>query len=663
MSSFYDPKRPWNLDVNGQQVLPLINDDCPVLRVQAGPGTGKTFGLRRRVLRVLHPDGLAVSAERVLVCAFNRVIAADLKKEISTELGKHGLELPKIQTIHSLCSDLASVSPRILLPQEVEAMVFDVRCQYSTIKTQVGANQRAVMRALREHESGLKDHPALGQATRQWLADHKAEQIGDLPRHVERRLANGEFADTRFDHVIVDEFQDLTDTEARIVARLVSEGGSLVVLGDRKQSIYAFRGNDKRGLAMIAQLVATAITDHTMNECQRCPPEVVQLSNAVMALENEPLTALAGNVGQIYQVHHNNPAAECKQMAKEILRVYEAEKDKKHLVLVTRRKWGYELRNAIRALDPSAPVQTVFAEDILETWPAREAFLLLSVVGDPEDHVTLRDWVSYQKPNAEGKKFKASGRNAEAYLNLKNEVGPLTVEKIRGLSGRTAKEFKGAGRGHLAARLARLIELLDNLPSTEDTSELLEHILDPDRWVQSSYLEAELAREDLGRLLAESRRLLKEREGVTLKTIVKALRYQIATRHPIGEPEQEGIKIVTLWGAKGLTADYVYLVGLIDEALPGPGDSESTGLSDGEHLEEQRRLLYVSLTRGKKALVLSRPLQVRTGDIPALGLLWRSGGNKWWKPVRTCRFLEDLPAGTLPASMPFEKWGGLQIGN
>lgn len=63
----YDLSAPWNAGVNGRQVLPLINDDAPVIRVEAGPGTGKTFGLVRRVVRLLHPDGLACSGRKVAV--------------------------------------------------------------------------------------------------------------------------------------------------------------------------------------------------------------------------------------------------------------------------------------------------------------------------------------------------------------------------------------------------------------------------------------------------------------------------------------------------------------------------------------------------------------------------------------------------------------------
>ena len=61
----YNLTAPWNLEVKGAQVFPFINDDAPIIHVEAGPGTGKTFGLVRRVLRILHPDGLGVPGGKV----------------------------------------------------------------------------------------------------------------------------------------------------------------------------------------------------------------------------------------------------------------------------------------------------------------------------------------------------------------------------------------------------------------------------------------------------------------------------------------------------------------------------------------------------------------------------------------------------------------------
>ncbi|NOT34437.1 MAG: ATP-dependent helicase [Candidatus Eisenbacteria bacterium] len=654
----YDLNAPWNLRVSGTQVLPLINGEFQVLRVSAGPGTGKTFGLRRRVLRILHPAGLAVSPNRVLVCAFNRAIARDLADEIKEELRPHELGLPRIKTIHGLCAELARLAPRTLLPEEEEAMLFDICEEYPQLRGAVTRSLKKAVRALRDHEAGTADHPALAQAARRWLGDHGTELVGDLPRAVERRFANGDFADIGYDHVIVDEFQDLTEVEAKVVVRLVAPGGSLVVLGDRKQSIYSFRGNDRRGLDAITDLVTQPITNHTMNECQRCPEHIVALANAVVALENEPLTSATDRVAQLHHVHFKSPESESEGIAAEVARVFDAFPKEKHLVLVTRRDWGYALRERIRQLEPRANARTIFAEDILETWPAREAFLFLSILADSSDAVALRDWISYRPPNAQGKKFKAPNRNAGVYRHLRRDGGVLSLGRVRQLV--ESGEIRGTGRAIVQARLRRLVELVDALPLIVDPQALVQHILAPDQWISFSGPTAEMAREDLGRLFREATAICAETTDVTLSKIVRALRYRIATRQSIGDDGGAGVKIVTLWGAKGLTADHVFVLGLIDQALPGPFDTDTAGLSEGEHLDEQRRLLYVSLTRAKKTLVLSRPTKVRSGDVQALGLA-EAPGRGWWREVRLCRFLEDLPRGALPDSVAFEHWSRVNI--
>jgi DNA helicase II / ATP-dependent DNA helicase PcrA len=425
---------PWNAGVDGEQLLPLINEDARVLRVQAGPGTGKTFGLRRRVLRILHPAGLGIDPGRVLICAFNRAIAHDLRNEIDQELGPHGLERPIIQTVHSLCLKILGESPRFMLPHEIEEMIYDVRAQYPQLNERFGRRQSEAIRAHREHEAGLRDHPDLAAAINRWLADHHAQLVGHAPRSVDAQLRGGLTPERLFEHIVVDEFQDLTETEARVLSRLRTDGGSLVVVGDPKQSIYAFRGNAERGLEALAELVPEAITDRPMNQCRRCPSEIVRLANALMRLEGDPLVDVRGPGGRLSVVHFRTPEAERDRMASEVARVYRARPEERHLVLVTRRTFGYELKNAIRALDPDLPTQTVFAEDVLQTWPAREAFMFLSIVADPADAVALRDWVGYQTP-AEGAGFLAPQRNAPAYISLKQRSGVLSMRLVEELAG------------------------------------------------------------------------------------------------------------------------------------------------------------------------------------------------------------------------------------
>jgi hypothetical protein len=188
-----DETPPWLRGVEGDQILPVITEDVPVLRVPAGPGTGKTFGLRRRVLRLLHRDGAGCDPSRVLVCAFNRVIAKDLRKEIEAELAPFELEPPVIRTIHGLAGLLAGERPRYLLPHEVETMIYDVLQTNEHVAREYESKFARAMRALRAHEAGMEDHAALAQAADKWVADHGAKMVGDLPRAVEAALRAGDY--------------------------------------------------------------------------------------------------------------------------------------------------------------------------------------------------------------------------------------------------------------------------------------------------------------------------------------------------------------------------------------------------------------------------------------------------------------------------------------
>jgi superfamily I DNA/RNA helicase len=590
------------------------------------------------------------------------VIRDDLESAMRDELDPHGLELPVVKTIHGLAAQLAGAAPRFLLPEEIEAMVYDVLATHPVIAEQYERRYAKAMRALREHEAGLTTHTALATAVREWLADHGAEMVGELPRSVEARLRGGDFGEHRYDHVIVDEFQDLTESEARLALGLRAPGGHVVALGDRKQSIYAFRGNAGRGLNALPEYVGGDVVDHVMDECQRCPAEVVTLANQVMELHDEPLQPVRGVGGQVHQVTHQSPEAEHQRMAQEVVRVFRERPDDEHLVLVTRRKWGYALRQAIRDIDPDFHAQTVFSEDPLETWPAREAFIFLAILGDPADGATLRDWVSYRAPDAAGKNWKAPKRNAQAYARLRQDRGVLNLETALEIAELTERDLSGAGRRNVLNRLQRLRDLLEELPGTENPGEVVAHVLDPELWVTDATSSNGLATEDIDRLRREAEQILEEAdEEVTLSGLVQRLRYRIATREPLGVTEQPDVKIVTLWGAKGLTADFVYVVGLCNEALPGRFDPDSSGLTEGEHKSEQLRLLYVSLTRAKQGVVISRPTKIRRGHVPALGLRVTTNRNAHWQYLSQCEFFALIDPAVLPDAVDGEAWDGLAL--
>jgi superfamily I DNA/RNA helicase len=157
--------------------------DAPTIRVEAGPGTGKTFGLGRRIVRLMHPTGLSAPGNEILVVAFNRVIAKQLRQEITDTLSKSGMgsaEPPVIRTVHALCLEAIERSLRLLLPHERDAMLFDVLCQYKGLQKKFETKKNADQ-ALRDHEAKHRDHAGLWQAVHQWLRRHHAQLISELP--------------------------------------------------------------------------------------------------------------------------------------------------------------------------------------------------------------------------------------------------------------------------------------------------------------------------------------------------------------------------------------------------------------------------------------------------------------------------------------------------
>ena len=207
---------PWHEGVRGTQVLPIIDLDDDIIRVEAGPGTGKTFGLVRRVQRILHPQGLNIPGSQVLVVAFNRVIAKQLQKDIEKRLANslHNDE-PVIRTVHSLCLQVITTRLRILLPHEQEAMIYDVLHEYPVLHRKYMTYYRADQ-ALRDHVAKHQQHMQLWQAVKQWLTRHHAQLISDLPAQLLDKLHGGDFQEQTYSHVIVDEFQDLTPGEQKL---------------------------------------------------------------------------------------------------------------------------------------------------------------------------------------------------------------------------------------------------------------------------------------------------------------------------------------------------------------------------------------------------------------------------------------------------------------
>ncbi len=658
--------KPWLEDVNGEQVPQIIERDADIVLVEAGPGTGKTFGLTRRVQRILHPDGLNVPGEKVLVVAFNRVIAKQLSQDIGDciDHSPHNGR-PVIRTVHALCLQVIGRELRILLPHEVEMMIFDIICKHRELREEYETQPRA-QQAFNYHIAKIEEHMQLWQAVDMWLLQHKARLISDLPGLLRDSLHGGDFTDMTFEHVIVDEFQDLTPGEQKLFLQFRSKTGTFVALGDPRQSIYAFRGNDREGLNTIKELPefrGTSIEEVPMTECHRCPKDIVHAANQLMRLyPSRPMESTQDVTANTHVVYWKSEISEAKGLADAIAANIATFPKERHLVMVTRRQFGYRLRDQLVEINPELKIELSFSESLLETWPVREAFLYFCLLVDP-DAPTWRAWLGYQN-SSNGKKYKPPNRNADAYLKFLASCSDIITEVAVTQLAECSTQPPGKGGKNLWERAKRFINLKQLLQwNGEDGLALLNEVFDSAKWNVDQFDDFETARIDMEEILSKAKNIyhvpLLEKTDLTtqerLKEVATRLRYGIATREPLAPSEQSDLQVATLWGAKGVTAEHVYVLGLCDEAMPGAPRDEYP-LTDEDFFEEQRRLFYVSITRSRRTLVLSRAKFIPNWRAAQLGLA-EGKGNKDLRFLNMCRYQRHI-IRFLPKAQKGETWKG-----
>ena len=269
-------------------------------RSLAGPGTGKTFSLMRKIAYLL--DEMKVDPKKILILTFTRAGAADIQKELS-KLSILGVDDIHASTLHSFCLgvlrqrdviEMLDRYPRPLLDHETDPLLSDINVD------QRFGNKKDREKMLRDYESAWArlqiDQPGFVQSEndiefqqriKQWMQFHKAMTIGEIiPFTLQFIRANPVHTNyRRFDYVLVDEYQDLNKAEQVIIDR-ISEGSNLTIVGDDNQSIYSFKNAHPDGIRQFAES-HNPCEDIPMQKCRRCPIQVVKIANELIRHDSQ----------------------------------------------------------------------------------------------------------------------------------------------------------------------------------------------------------------------------------------------------------------------------------------------------------------------------------------------------------------------------------------
>jgi DNA helicase-2/ATP-dependent DNA helicase PcrA len=625
---------PWNDGLIGPALRVAANRNSP-LRVVAGPGTGKTFALMRRAARLIEEG---TNPRRILVCTFTRTAADDLSREI-LNLGVTGANNIVAGTLHAFCfrflaredafSDTGRF-PRPLLDFETRFMLEDLKQQglggIRECRKRLDAFNAAWAR-LQSEEPGWPQEISdrrFHQILVNWLVFHRCMLVGELIPEAYHYLRNNPTCPERvtFDHVLVDEYQDLNKAEQTILD-LLSGNGTLTVVGDEDQSIYSFKYAHPEGIAEFSQYHNNTF-DETLLECRRCPQLVVDIANDLIShnLSRSPrtLTCLDENPeGEVYIVQWNSLQEEANGIAQFVNnRVNSGQVDPgKVLILAPRRQLGYAVRDALNDLGTHS--HSFFNEEVFDGMPqnlqesmTQQAFTLLTLLANPEDIVALRCWCGY------GSNTLRSGSWSRIHnYCVTNDLSPKQV-----LEQLSTNSLRIANTNQIIMRFRDLQNQLQQLQNLQG-QELIDSIFPEEDWASKLRGYAQIDEEDT----CDAQALLER-----LKT--KIIQPELPT-------DVEYVRVMSLHKSKGLTGDMVIVLGCIAGMIRGVIPQDVNPADQQRFIEEQRRLFFVALTRTRQTLILSGVSSLPRDMAHRMRVPVR-GGDATYARTRASMFISEI---------------------
>jgi DNA helicase II / ATP-dependent DNA helicase PcrA len=631
-----------NLNIQQQQAV--MAGLGPVL-VLAGPGSGKTRVLTQRIAYLIGMMG--VRPYQILAVTFTNKAAREMENRVVNMLGEqaHGLNLG---TFHAACAKILRREAQHL-PFASNFVIFDSDDQVSLVKTSIkdlnldekqhrtNGIHAAISRAKNElilpenfPVQTYREEVArrVYQRYQELLLANNALDFDDLLLWVVRLLETDlEVRDKyarRFEHILVDEFQDTNQAQYVLLQHLASFRRNLFVVGDTDQSIYRWRGADYRNVLRF--------------EKDFPDTQVILLEQNYRSTQNILDAAMA--------VIDRNPKRTHKQLFTDRgegtkIVLYEATDDRVESSYVVdtiaariARKQSqpgdfavmYRTNAQSRVLEESflhngLPYKLVGAQRFYGRREVKDIIAYLRLIQNPKDEISLTRILNVPSRGI-GEKTLLTLRTAALNAGLSPGQLILTMAGEGGeayqdhFSGRAAASLAGFGRRFFGWQAA----CADSTPLT-----IMDRVLQEVDY--RSYID-DGTEEGIERWenVMELRRLAAEFKEPGLEAFLE--RVALVSDQDTLEGGVNVPTLLTLHAAKGLEFPVVFIVGLDDGTLP-----HSRSHDDPEEMMEERRLLYVGITRAKDALFLVHPVQRSTYGFS--------------EPTRPSRFLLDIPENLL----------------
>jgi DNA helicase-2/ATP-dependent DNA helicase PcrA len=657
-------------ELNEPQARAVVHASGPLL-VFAGAGSGKTRVITYRIANLVARE--RVAPWRILAVTFTNKAAGEMRARLERLCGADLARALWVGTFHATCAKLlrvhgaaVGVQPNFVIYDSADQKAVVARALKDFGLDDRRYPPRAVLAHIHKHkqEGRGPDEAAthsyvddvalkLFRSYEERLRAANAVDFEDLILLVARLLAEtpeGDKIRRRFDHVLVDEFQDTNATQYRFLRELVTAHKNLCVVGDDDQSIYRWRGADVRNIRYFRRDYPDAAVVK-LEQNYRSSARIVAAALGVISRsqEREPKELWTANeAGEAVRiVAARDERDEAAFVVGAIRQARSGGTDLREIAVFYRiHAQSRVLEEAMRA--SNIPYQIVGGTKFYERAEIKDALAYLRILVNPKSDVDLLRIVNVP----------ARG------------IGQTTVDRLTAwATAHDVSVFDALSRleemGDLGAaakkKLSAFRELLEALRAASEIapSEIVGRVLSETGYVRElekeDTAESDARVENLQELVSsmqdyeaeaaaagEEPNLSGFLERVTLVSDVDSLP---ATGDGIAQtPRDEGrVVLMTVHGAKGLEFEKVLLTGMEEQMFPYKGVE-----SGGEELEEERRLAYVAITRARRHLVMTHT-QMRQ----------IFGTTRWNRPSR---FLGELPSDVTEQATTPAMAGEVQFG-
>ncbi len=596
--------------LNSEQYDAVVCTDGPVM-VSAGAGSGKTRLLTYRIAYLITERG--VPAHKILAITFTNKAAGEMKDRI-TKVAPDG-DLVTVSTFHSFCARMLRTYASFILGYKENFTIFsdndtskifkdlfksmniDDENTKSNFKHNISTIKNENMSVeefadIYKYDSSINDFVKFFNAYQEELKKNNAMDFDDLLVNFYNLISqNREVLDSiqnKFTYFSVDEFQDTNKLQYDIIKLLASKTRNILIVGDEDQSIYGWRGANIDNIFNFTRDFKESKV-FKLEQNYRSTKKILDRANLIIKNNKNRLDKRLytenGEGSEVIYYQSSNESDEADFVVRNIIRMHNAGVPYSEMAILMR-------LNALsrsfeeKLLAYNIPHIMYNGFKFFERAEIKNVLAYLTALVNPDDNISFARIINFPKRGI-----------GDTSIDKLNEIAMKYHTSLKSVVMNNETEILPKALKDKLKVLKELLTDLEEKMSSMGMYDFFSYLLDKSGILKSFDLDNEQEYErflNINSLSNSVREFEENNDGATIVDYLQSVTLSSA----MDSDDGTGVVIATIHGAKGLEFDTVFVVGCEEKIFPITRD-------DKDDLEEERRLMYVAITRAKKDLILT----------------------------------------------------------